>query len=305
MSGIGAEDPDLIEREPALRTLAQARADVAQGRGRAVLVYGEAGIGKTSLLRTGLGRPLGCASTAPRDIDLRWNVLGAGCDALFSPRPLGPLFDMAPGLGERVRALLFRDGPRNEFLSVLLEQLRSAAQPTALVFEDVHWADAATLDCIKFLGRRLESTRVLLILSYRDDELGDRHPLRTVLGDLPAAQVVRIPLTALSEDGVAELARRHGLVRRGLFGTTRGNPFFVIESLNGDVLPATVRRRRARTCSAPCAGGTLAARPGGDRPLAHGNVAAPTGGGAFGRRPGGRHPLRLDAGSGCLHRVSS
>ena len=229
MSGIGAEDPDLIEREPALRTLAQARADVAQGRGRAVLVYGEAGIGKTSLLRTGLGRPLGCASTASRDIDLRWNVLWGGCDALFSPRPFGPLFDMAPGLGERVRALLFRDGPRNEFLSVLLEQLRSAAQPTALVFEDVHWADAATLDCIKFLGRRLESTRVLLILSYRDDELGDRHPLRTVLGDLPAAQVVRIPLTAPSEDMVLNRApawsRRHASPpRRGAIRPRHRDP---------------------------------------------------------------------------------
>lgn len=222
----------LVEREPALRALAEALDAAARGNGRTVLVYGEAGIGKTTLLRTALAPPAGLRG---------WRVLWGGCEALFSPRPLGPLFDMAPALGERLQALLVREGQRSELFAALLEQLRHAAEPMALVFEDVHWADAATLDCIKFLGRRLDGLRALLVLSYRDDELGERHPLRAVLGDLPAAQVRRIPLDALSEAGVAELARRHGVERQGLFAATQGNPFFVTESLHGPGLPTTVR----------------------------------------------------------------
>ncbi|MGM9490453.1 ATP-binding protein [Ideonella sp. YS5] len=232
MRGDGTATSELVEREPALRALAEAVQEAAQGSGRTVLVYGEAGIGKTSLLRAALDPASGLRG---------WRVLWGGCEALFSPRPLGPLFDMAPELGERLRGLLVREGQRSELFAALLEQLRSAPEPLALVFEDVHWADAATLDCIKFLGRRLEGQRALLVLSYRDDELGERHPLRAVLGDLPPAQVRRIPLDVLSEAGVAELARRHGVERVGLFAATQGNPFFVTESLHGTGLPTTVR----------------------------------------------------------------
>ena len=240
MSGSGTGDAGLVERDAAMQALAEARADAALGRGRTVLVYGEAGIGKTTLLSAAFG-PAAEVPSSAQDRRSGWRVIWGGCDALFSPRPLGPLFDMAPQFGERVRALLVREGQRGELFASLLEQLRAAVEPTALVFEDVHWADAATLDCIKFLGRRLEGTRAMMVLSYRDDELGERHPLRAVLGDLPAAQVVRIPLAALSEGGVAELARRHGTERPGLFTVTRGNPFFVTESLRGEALPATVR----------------------------------------------------------------
>ena len=232
MGASGTGDAGLVERDAARQALAKARADAALGRGRTVLAYGEAGIGKTSLLRAAFGPPAHPAA---------WRVLWGGCDALFSPRPLGPLFDMAAQLGAHVRAMLVREGQRSELFAALLEQLRSSMSPTALVFEDVHWADAATLDCIKFIGRRVEGVKALLVLSYRDDELDQRHPLRAVLGDLPAPQTVRIPLAPLTEAGVAELARRHGTMRHGLFESTRGNPFFVVESLRGDALPATVR----------------------------------------------------------------
>ena len=59
------------------------------------------------------------------------------------------------------------------------------------MLEDVHWADAATLDVVKLLGRRIDNLPVLLVLSYRDDELDRRHPLRVVLGDVAAATGLR------------------------------------------------------------------------------------------------------------------
>jgi DNA-binding NarL/FixJ family response regulator len=223
---------DLVERDDALGALREAVAQAHRGQGRCVLVHGEAGIGKSSLLKAAFRTPL--AAPSPR-------VLWGGCEALFSPRPLGPLYDMAPALTPSVRALLGQDGQRSELFAALLDELRAGVQPTVLVFEDVHWADAATLDLLKYLARRIEGVAALLVLSYRDDEIGDRHPLRSVLGDLPFNGLVRIALPALSEAGVEQLARRSGATRQGLHAVTRGNPFFVVESLRGEGLPATVR----------------------------------------------------------------
>ena len=224
---------DLVEREGDLASLGEAVGQARLGRGRTVLVHGEAGIGKSSLLKAALrgdgGPPPGL------------RVLWGGCEALFSPRPLGPLYDMAPGLGPPVRAILGQDGRRSELFASLLEELRAAREPTVLVFEDVHWADAATLDLLKYLARRLDGVAALLVLSYRDDEIGDAHPLRSLLGDLPSDGLTRIALSALSEAGVERLAQRFRTRRLGLHAATRGNPFFVVESLRGEGVPATVR----------------------------------------------------------------
>ena len=106
-------------------------------------------------------------------------------------------------------------------------------RPAALIFEDLHWADEATLDFVKYLGRRIDESPVLLVLTYRDDELGD----------LPAAGVSRIPLFPLSEQGVERLSRqlRSDSDRAGLYAATRGNPVFVTECLRGEGVPAAVR----------------------------------------------------------------
>jgi predicted ATPase len=112
-----------------------------------------------------------------------------------------------------------------------------------LVLEDVHWADAATLDLIRFIARRIQRTHVLLALSYRDDEITPTHPLRPVLGDLPVKYVRRLALPRLSLKGVADLAAGSGTALPGLFAATGGNPFFVTEVLadaSGSV-PVTVR----------------------------------------------------------------
>ena len=89
--------------------------------------------------------------------------------------------------------------------------LRVLRGPAIVVFEDVHWADEATLDVLRLLGRRIASVPALLIVSYRDDELDRTHPLRVTLGELSRqATTRRLRLVPLSLGAVAELAAPHG-----------------------------------------------------------------------------------------------
>jgi len=112
-----------------------------------------------------------------------------------------------------------------------------------VVLEDLHWADEATLDFVRFLGRRIQRTRCLLIATYRDDELAPTHLLRSVLGELTGQHASRIHLSALSLSAVEELSRgtRHDAGR--VYEVTGGNPFFVRELLSAptDAVPGTVR----------------------------------------------------------------
>ena len=220
---------ELIERGHALQLLQHALETAAQGSGRTALVCGEAGIGKTSLVTQLLSQ------------HRTGRVLWGGCEALFSPRPLGPLYDMAGALGAKLQSMLGLEGRRVELFASFLEELQQASDTTVVVLEDLHWADAATLDLVKFLARRIQRARALLVLSYRDDELGVGHPLQLVLGDLPADAVVRVPLLPLSEAGVDELARQSSRSAAGIYAATGGNPFFVTEALRAEGLPATVR----------------------------------------------------------------
>lgn len=220
---------ELVERDYALQRLRDARDLAQQGTGRTALVYGEAGIGKTSLVRC-----LAAGHDGGR-------VLIGGCEALFSPRPLGPFYDIADAFTSRTRSLLGREGRRAELFAALLTDLQELDGTTLLVLEDLHWADAATLDLVKYLARRIERVRALLVLTYRDDELDAKHPLRLLCGDLPSDAAVRVPLLPLSETAVADLAQRTGRSSEGLFAATGGNPFFVTEALSAEGLPASVR----------------------------------------------------------------
>jgi len=209
----------LLEREGELRTLAEAWNQVVAGAGRVMLVSGEAGIGKTSLIEAFVNKAPG----APRVL---WGV----CDALFTPRPFGPLHDLAHQLDGRLPALLASDADRSAIFPAMLAELQ--ARPSILVIEDAHWADEATFDLLRYLGRRMQRTRALLIITYRDDELDPKHPLRIVLGDLAtSAAVRRMPLAALSLDAVRALAGEQSIDVAALHRQTAGNPFFVTEVL--------------------------------------------------------------------------
>jgi DNA-binding CsgD family transcriptional regulator len=144
---------------------------------------------------------------------------------------LAPVHDNARQTGGPLLSALGGEGSRERIFVAALEELEHAGPATLVIFEDVHWADEATLDLLKFLGRRIHRTRAMLVASFRDDEVGSRHPLRFVIGELPRASLHRLPLDALSEAAVAQMARRAGRSPRDLYQVTGGNPFFVTEVL--------------------------------------------------------------------------
>jgi DNA-binding CsgD family transcriptional regulator len=253
----------LLERTSALDDLRRWLGDARAKRGRLVLVEGEAGVGKTSLLDEFVARHRNPSrSPAPR-------VLRGGCDPSTTPRPLGPLADVAAELGGRVEALLRVDGPtraersaqpevsRDALFGAVLDRLSDDGGVWVLVIEDLHWADEATLDLLRFLARRIAGRPVLIAGSFRDDEVGPAHPLRLLLGDLAnVATVRRLPIRPLSLEAVAELADHSGLDPERLYGATAGNPFYVTEVIAAQTssLPATVRDAvlaRAARLSAP------------------------------------------------------
>jgi len=221
---------DLLERAWLLEELDGVLAATATG-GRVVLVAGEAGIGKSALVRR---------FTERRSADARF-LLGT-CDPLLTPRALGPLHDIARQTGGRLAGLLASGGPREAVFAAFLDELDQGRRPRVVVVEDAHWADEATLDLLVFLGRRMERTRALLLVTYRDDELGVDHPLRAVVGRLAPETVRHLRLPPLSGAAVAELARRAGRPAAGLRSLTGGNPLLVTEVLAaGDAVPLTVR----------------------------------------------------------------
>src|SRR5262245_15631477 len=223
---------DLLERDQFLQDLADLLAVAASGNGRCVLVSGEAGIGKSTLVE--------------RFAELQGppaRILWGRCEALFTPRPLGPLFDIAQQLPGPIRDLLDHEAGRTAIFSALLGALGTGTVPTIVVIEDVHWADEATLDLLKFLGRRMQQIPVLLLITYRDDEIGPGHPLWFVLGDLPSRTTKRLHLPPFSREAVATLAHKAHRSGDELYRVTGGNPFYVTEALaSGDSgVPETVR----------------------------------------------------------------
>ncbi len=212
----------LLERDATLTVLEGAVAAAAAGRGSVALVSGEAGIGKTSLVRAFV------ADTAGRA-----RLLLAACDDLMAPRTLGPLRDAAGVAGPLAKAMA---GDVDGVFSALLDEL-GASPPTVLVIEDIHWADDATLDVLGYAARRIDGVGAVLVLTCRDDA-----GLRQFLGALTAAPVHRLPLEPLSPAAVARLADGTGADAAALHRATGGNPFFVTEALAspGEAVPASV-----------------------------------------------------------------
>ncbi len=222
----------LLERESALASLAEYAEQARAGEGRLVLVPGEAGIGKSSLVEALAGR-------LP---EARWSW--GLCDGMFTPRPLGPLFDIAAELGGDLAELSRGRAPREELFDALLRQVAAPGRLDVLVIEDLHWADEATIDLVRFLARRLRAAAVLLIVTYRDDGLAPGDPLRIAVGELGTLRSTRrVGLAPLSPAAVRELAGDTGLAAAELYALTGGNPFFVTEVVRAGSteVPASAR----------------------------------------------------------------
>jgi DNA-binding CsgD family transcriptional regulator/tetratricopeptide (TPR) repeat protein len=221
---------NLLERSELLAALTDHLRTARRRHGQLVFMGGEAGVGKSALVRAFVD-----------GVDANTTVFLGRCDPGATPRPLGPLLDITLARGgdvddveERERDRVFR-----EFLALL----QSKQGAVVVVFEDLHWADQATLDLVRFVGRRLDATRGLLIATYRDDELGASHPLRIVIGDLATTlgvQRLRVPPLTVAAVGV--LARATDVDPVQLHRQTGGNPFFVTEVLASTepAFPATV-----------------------------------------------------------------
>jgi DNA-binding CsgD family transcriptional regulator len=222
----------LLERDKQLAQLTRwYEATKARG-GCVVLVTGEAGIGKTATVSEFVRR---CGSEV--------RVLWGACDPLSTPQPLGPLSDVGRQVGGALLEGLQQGTNRERIFAATLDELERPGKPVLLVMEDMHWADDATLDLVKYLGRRIGRTRAMLIATYRSDEIHAQHPLQVAVGLLPGEGVKRLPLAALSEEAIDELAQTLGRPSAGLYAATAGNPFYVTELLASPPgeIPTSVR----------------------------------------------------------------
>jgi predicted ATPase len=229
---------ELLEREPSLAVLAGYAAEARYGDGRLVVLGGEAGVGKTALLER-----------FQRDLpEARWSW--GACDGLFTPRPLGPLYDLADQLGGELQDLCDRGASREELFRALLRQVSGPGPLNVVVVEDVHWADEATMDLLRFAGRRLREARVLFVVTFRDDDL-EAAALYQLTGGNPfyVTEVLRAGMAAVPASARdAVLARAAGLsadarqllevaaltgarVETGLLETTAGCPASAVDEL--------------------------------------------------------------------------
>ncbi|HET6746422.1 MAG TPA: AAA family ATPase, partial [Candidatus Limnocylindria bacterium] len=220
----------LIERAEQLAALDELLNHATKGTGRLALVRGEAGAGKTALLRAFL-----------RDVPDNLDAAIGYCDGIATPRPLSPIHDLARALGNGLADLLQRSATREEIRDHLLGCYQR--KPAVLAIEDVQWADDATIDLIRQLARRIDETSALLLLTYREESQPPVGMAR-LLGQLatsPSAQQIQVP--PLSRSAVAAMAAESSVDPDELYRLTGGNPFFTSEMLasSSTTVPRTIR----------------------------------------------------------------
>jgi ATP/maltotriose-dependent transcriptional regulator MalT len=261
--GVRATSATLVGRSRELTALRTILADASEGRPRTVVLAGEAGIGKTRLLDE-FGHDASGTSTV---------VLGQCVDLGVSALPYAAITGMLHDLIDQVGkdAVLDAAGPSRGALGVLLPELTAAEpssaarlhevvavllenlarkRPMVVVIEDLHWADGATLAVLRFLVRALSDSAVMLLLSYRSDDVHRGHPLRGFLAELERSRLTdRIELQRLTVDEVGELSQQilgsvpDPLELENVFERSDGVPFFVEELVccSSDEFPDSLR----------------------------------------------------------------
>lgn len=209
MPRLSGEAPLLVGRERELGVLRQHLDAAIGGHGSLVLIGGEAGVGKTAL----------CEAVHHEIVGRRALVLVGRCFDLVDTPPYGPLIDLFLHLPDTpemppLPAAFAERGTVGVVVSqlALLAQFEvflkalTARQPVVILLEDLHWADAATLDLLTFLARALATLPVLLLVTYRSDELTRRHPLYALLPQLAReSAVARLDLGRLDDGAVRAL----------------------------------------------------------------------------------------------------
>lgn len=239
--------PEIIGRDRELETLEALLEDASGRRGRVALIGGEAGLGKSALLRRFLDRARAKGALA----------LVGECSEVEARRPFGPVIDAFVAAAIPLPEALRQGGPGAQpvaesetyrvhagFAAALEEAARE--RTCVLTVEDIHWADPATLELVPYLARKLRGARALIVVTYRTDELHRRHPLNHLLAELARGRLgTEVRLRPLSEDETAAVIKAAlGLTRapttafrRAIQERCGGNPFFVEE-----VLAALVER---------------------------------------------------------------
>ena len=231
----------LVERSHVLEEISELVDESHRSSGRLILLSGEAGIGKTTILeyltRSGAGE---------------WDPLWGYCDPLSTPRTLGPIQDMASGFDATTSEQLNRGNTTTGLFPGIIHQLAKSKVPRVLIIEDAHWADQATLDFIKYVGRRIRSIPTAMIITFRSDEVVYSHPLSVALGDVPVGNTRRIELEPLTISGVETLLARANPQSNDLelaqkvFEISHGNPLFATELINSTTteklnVPASIK----------------------------------------------------------------
>lgn len=235
--------PVLYGRETELAALRGYLAGTRAGQGGLALVSGEAGIGKTTVTAAL------CHEAAAEGL----LVLSGACYDLTTTPPYGPWAEVAAGypddpdlppLPDQFRAGGGMRGIDSQqaffeltgrFLAAVAEQ-----RPLVIRLEDVHWADTASLELLRYLSRSIAGKRVLLLVTYRDDEITREHPLAQLMPALlREGHVHRLHLSRLDRASIGALVRDRYLLPAAdearladyLFGLAEGNPLFTRELL--------------------------------------------------------------------------
>jgi len=250
--------PTLIGRDEQLAVLAELLAGAARGQGQTIVIGGEAGVGKTALIRTFSENARAAAS----------RVLVGECTEIEARSPLGPFLHIVE-IARRSSLIRVEDAQRvaplpqggeidattrprlYQGIARLFAGIARAAS-LVIVVEDLHWADEATLELFRYLPRHTKAERIILIGTYRTDELHRRHPLRPVLADLAAARSARtMELAALDRGATGRVIRETLRLSRdapaafvdALYGRCEGNPFFIEETLDAMRARGALRER--------------------------------------------------------------
>ena len=211
---------ELIERSDFLDILQSHFGNIDEKGGHCIFISGEAGMGKTSLIKAFCKKIKGNA-----------NICLGTCDSLFTPRPLAPLYDILLQFKNMVQESNRENSDHTSFFARIFQKLKNEKGISLVVFEDIHWADEATLDFIKFLARRISQLQCLFVLTYRDNEIHLNRPLRNVFGQLPVDCFTRLQLTPLSKQAVEKIALEKGYKGEDIYTISGGIPFYVTELL--------------------------------------------------------------------------